>query len=73
MHGQRCGERGDTRGRHGNRQCCVHDAGLSQSELAEISDIPVRTIQQYEQKKEKHKCRKSRNCRKTGKSTEHFG
>ena len=26
------------------------DAGLSQSELAEISDIPVRTIQQYEQK-----------------------
>ncbi|MCI6186907.1 MAG: helix-turn-helix domain-containing protein [Spirochaetia bacterium] len=25
------------------------DAGLSQSELAEISDIPVRTIQQYEQ------------------------
>ena len=24
MHGQRCGERGDTRGRHGNRQCCVH-------------------------------------------------
>lgn len=49
------------------------NAGLSQSELAEISDIPVRTIQQYEQKKEKHKCRKSRNCRKTGKSTEHFG
>ena len=26
------------------------DAGLSQSELAEISDISVRTIQQYEQK-----------------------
>ena len=26
------------------------DAGLSQRELAEISDIPVRTIQQYEQK-----------------------
>lgn len=26
------------------------NAGLSQSELAEISDIPVRTIQQYEQK-----------------------
>ena len=26
------------------------DAGLSQSELAEISDIPVRTIQQYEQR-----------------------
>ena len=25
------------------------DAGLSQSELAEISDIPIRTIQQYEQ------------------------
>ena len=25
------------------------NAGLSQSELAEISDIPVRTIQQYEQ------------------------
>ena len=25
------------------------DAGLSQSELSEISDIPVRTIQQYEQ------------------------
>lgn len=26
------------------------NAGLSQSVLAEISDIPVRTIQQYEQK-----------------------
>ena len=25
------------------------DAGLSQSELAEISDIPIRSIQQYEQ------------------------
>ena len=24
MYGQRCCERGDTRGRHGNRQCGVH-------------------------------------------------
>lgn len=68
MHGQRCGERGDTRGRHGNRQCCVHDAGLSQSELAEISDIPVRTIQQYEQKQKNINDAKAENVVKLAKA-----
>ena len=44
---------------YNNRKGCTNlktlrlNAGLSQSELAEISDIPVRTIQQYEQNQKK--------------------
>ena len=44
------------------------DAGLSQSELAEISDIPKRTIQQYEQNQNKINAAKAETVVKLAKS-----
>lgn len=44
------------------------NAGLSQSELAEISDIPVRTIQQYEQKQKNINAAKAETVAKLAKA-----
>lgn len=44
-----------------NLKTLCPNAGLSQSELAEISDIPVRTIQQYEQKQKNSNAAKALN------------